>query len=50
MTALYRKPNTSERAPGPEHTPLPASHGVDHALEPRLADGHHLHPDGAYFV
>ena len=25
---------------------VPAAHTVDQAIEPRLGDGHHLHPDG----
>ena len=47
ITALYRKPNTSKRAPGAHDLALPVAHAGDHALEPRLGDGHQLHPDGA---
>jgi hypothetical protein len=48
ITALYRKPNTSKKAPGTHDLAVPASHAVDHALEPCLGDGHQLHPYGAW--
>jgi len=47
ITALYRKPNTSRRAPGSDNPPVPAAHAGNHALEPRLGDEHQPQPDGA---
>ena len=41
ITALYREPDTSRKAPREHDIRLPAAHADDLALEPRLGDGHH---------
>ena len=47
IEALYRKPNTSRRHRGHPVYPYLLRGAGDHAAEPGLGDGHHLHPDGA---
>ena len=41
ITALYRKPDTSRKAPREHDVSVPAAHADDLALEPSLGDGHH---------
>ena len=48
IEALDRRPRTTRPEPGHKICPYLLRHG-DHATEPGLADGHHLHPGGARF-
>ena len=45
--ALFRHPRTTKPEAGPQNLPILAARDGDHAAEPGVGDGHHLHPDGA---
>ena len=47
IEALYRRPRTTQARAGPQDLPVSAARARDHAAEPGVGDGHHLHPDGA---
>ena len=46
IEALYRKPNTSKKAPDPQDLSVPAARAEDRSRQPGLGERHHLHPDG----
>ena len=46
ITAIYRRPGTTQAGAGAPVFPY-LLRGRDHAAEPGVGDGHHLHPDGA---
>ena len=47
IEALYRRPRTTKPEPGHKIYPYLLRGDRDHAAEPGVGDGHHLHPDGA---
>jgi putative transposase len=47
IEALYRRPRTTKPEPGHKIYPYLLRGDGDHAAEPGVGDGHHLHPDGA---
>ena len=47
IEALYRRPRTTKPGARPQDLPVSAARDRDHAAEPGVGDGHHLHPDGA---
>ena len=47
IEALYRRPRTTTPGARPQDLPVSAARAGDHAGEPSLGDGHHVHPDGA---
>jgi putative transposase len=44
--ALYCRPRTTKSEPGHKVISLSAARSGDHAAEPRMGNGHHLHPNG----
>jgi putative transposase len=46
LRAIYRRPRTSQPAPGHKVLPLPAEWHEDNASQPGVGGGHHLHPYG----
>jgi hypothetical protein len=47
IEALYRSPRTTKPEPGQDLSVSAARDG-DHAAQPGVGDGHHLHPDDAW--
>ncbi len=48
VEALYRRPARPSPKPGHKVYPYLLARYSDHATEPGLGDGNHLHPDGAW--
>ena len=48
IEALYRRPRTTKPAARAQDLPVSSARDADHAAEPGVGDGHHLHHDGAW--
>ncbi len=46
IEALYRRPRTDEAGARPQDLSVSVARDRDHATEPGVGDGHHLHSDG----
>ena len=46
IEALYRRPRTTQAGAGPQDLSVSAAWARDHAAEPGVGDGHHVHSDG----